>query len=123
MRKSHKRGMKHGRKGGSSRLSSSPVAKPEKKDESMPVIPNPVYLLEKGRTPIGPVLLERVCDLGKPLLTVEEVAARYQGERANWGCGARFRWYFGMSCICPGCGYTYQYTSEMLHEKKFWVNV
>ena len=87
-----------------------------------PMIPNPVYMLEKGRTPIGPILLERVCDFEKPMLTVEEVSARYQGGPANWGCGIRFRWYFGMQCICPGCGHTYQYIMEMLHEKKFLVS-
>jgi hypothetical protein len=86
------------------------------------VIPNPVYLLENGRIPIGPVLLERVCDHDKPLLTVEEVAERYRGGPANWGCGVRFRWYFGMQCICPGCSYQYMYNIEMLHQKKFWVN-
>ena len=115
-RKHHRHG--HGRKGSRSMVS----IEPRVPSAPQPMIPNPVYMLEKGRTPIGPILLERVCDFEKPMLTVEEVSARYQGGPANWGCGIRFRWYFGMQCICPGCGHTYQYIMEMLHEKKFLVS-
>ena len=39
----------------------------------------------------------------------------------NWGCGAKFRWYLGMNCVCPGCGHTYPYTSDELRQKKFWI--
>ena len=90
--------------------------------EPVPMIPNPVLRSEKAKTTIGPVMLERVCDSGRELLTVEEVAERYDGSRSFWGCGTRFRWYLGMNCMCPGCGTMYVYTKDDMRVKKFWVN-
>ena len=74
---------------------------------------------------IGPVLLERTCDHNKDSYTPEEIAKMDESLKHNpwrWGCGTRFRWYLGVSCVCPKCGWHYLYTNEMLAQKKFWVN-
>lgn len=131
--------MKHGRKGshgkrhhkkGSSRFSSSPASAVEEKepevDPQEPTIPNPV-LPRRGedREAIGPIVLERYCDSGRPMLTAEEMRQVYANEVSAFslGCGMKFRWYLGMSPVCPNCGRIYTYTSDDLHKKNFWVKI
>ena len=73
---------------------------------------------------IGPVLLERVCDGGKSKVTAEEWE-RWNRERPDRfrGCGTRFRWYLGMTCVCPGCGTQFLYTVDDLKAKRFFVSM
>lgn len=71
----------------------------------------------KKEDTVGPVLLERVCDLNKHLYTVEEIAAR-EAKGRTWGCGTKFQWYWGMGCVCPTCGWTYFTTFECLTKNK-----
>lgn len=71
---------------------------------------------------IGPILLERVCDHEKSRMSAaewKEFAAQYPG---HLGCGTRFRWYWGLVCICPNCGWTYLYTLNDLKNKVFVVD-
>ena len=123
---SRKGGGKHHHKKGSGRryftaLDVVMSSVPPPADVEVPTIPNPVFVAGQKRAPVGPVLFERVCDSSRPMLTTAEVADRYNGGPMNWGCGAKFRWYLGMSCVCPGCGHTYPYTSDELRQKKFWI--
>lgn len=61
---------------------------------------------------IGPILLQRTCDAGQqefPEDHADKIARRLKGEPAGYfGCGTIFRWWWGMQCLCPGCGVLYQ---------------
>ena len=97
-----------------------PAHDPEKTD--VQEFPNPAYNRMPPGTYVGPVLLERVCDAERPTITVEEMQERLQGSPWRFGCGTRFRWYLHATCVCPGCGHTYQYTHEMLAAKKYVIS-
>lgn len=78
---------------------------------------------------VGPILLERVCDYGKSELSYGDICcierdwmeAHPGAGRKLWGCGTRFRWYFGSFCYCPYCGHQYIFTLEMLKSGKYNV--
>jgi anaerobic selenocysteine-containing dehydrogenase len=85
-------------------------------------VPAASYAVAKSKdsSVVGPILLERVCDHEKSRMSEEEWM--YTKAHSNYlGCGTRFRWYLGMSCICPNCGWTYIYTHEDLKNKRFFV--
>ncbi len=63
---------------------------------------------------IEPILLEHVCDEGKSRYSPEYIKWREENTSRQWGCGARFRWYFGVPPICPNCGWQYELTLDML---------
>lgn len=69
---------------------------------------------------IGPVMLERVCDAGKPRMSQKD--RQEYLKYANFrGCGTHFRWYLGSTCVCPECGRTYAYSCDDLHNKLYFV--
>ena len=70
---------------------------------------------------VGPVMLERVCDREKSKYSAEEWQEIVK-LRGFTGCGTRFRWYLGVPCMCPHCGWMYQYTHEDLKKKLYFVN-
>lgn len=63
---------------------------------------------------IGPIILEHVCDGGKSHYTPKEVAEFESYGPRQWGCGTRFRWYFGVPPYCPKCGRAYEMTLAVL---------
>jgi len=64
---------------------------------------------------VGPIMFEHVCDGGKSRWNPEDLA---EYEKAfpgrKWGCGTRFRWYFGVPPVCPKCGWLYESRLEDL---------
>jgi hypothetical protein len=87
-------------------------------------VPATSYAIEsqKDEGVIGPVLLERVCDGGKPRMTAEEWERWNKESPIRFrGCGTRFRWYLGVGCVCPRCGTHFVYTVDDLKAKRFFV--
>jgi hypothetical protein len=79
------------------------------------------YAVTDADDVIGPVVLERVCDCGKSQMSAEDWKIRVENHWDN-GCGTRFRWYLGVPCVCPRCGYSYAYTLGDLEKKLFFVS-
>ena len=64
---------------------------------------------------VGPIMYEHVCDGGKSRYTPEEIAEVESYRPRQWGCGTRFRWYFGVPPHCPKCGWAYDSTLKVLN--------
>jgi hypothetical protein len=79
------------------------------------------YAVTDADDVIGPVVLERVCDCGKSQMSAEDWKIQVENHW-NHGCGTRFRWYLGVPCFCPHCGWAYSYTNDDLRKKLFFVS-
>jgi hypothetical protein len=55
---------------------------------------------------VEPIIFEHTCDGGRSGLS-EEKRKRWDSPYCYNGCGTTFRWHFGVSPICPKCGWAY----------------
>jgi hypothetical protein len=69
---------------------------------------------------IGPIMYEHVCDHGKSGWNPKDLT-EYEKEHPGrvWGCGTRFRWYFGVPPFCPKCGWAYEMTIKAISEGRY----
>jgi len=70
--------------------------------------------ISESSDPAGPIMYEHVCDAGRSRYTPEEIKWAEENGRTYWGCGTRFRWYFGVPPYCPKCGWLYEMTIKVL---------